>query len=48
MKYGKTHNAGEVVLANMQFTYAFEIKKRPAAVLFEEFENVVVAVITNN
>ncbi len=40
--------AGEVVLTNVQFTDTFEIKKRPALVLFEEFDNVVVAGITSN
>ncbi|MDD5148540.1 MAG: type II toxin-antitoxin system PemK/MazF family toxin [Candidatus ainarchaeum sp.] len=40
--------AGEVVLAQVQFTDTFETKKRPAAVLFEEFGNVVVAGITSN
>lgn len=41
-------NSGDVVLANIQFTDTFEIKKRPAVVLFEEFDNVVVAGITSN
>lgn len=40
--------AGEVVLTKVQFTDTFEIKKRPALVLFEEFNNVVVAGITSN
>ena len=39
---------GDIVLANIQFTDTFEIKKRPALVLFEEQENVVVAGITSN
>lgn len=39
---------GTVVLAQVQFTDTFELKKRPAAVLFEEFGNVVVAGITSN
>lgn len=42
------HNFGEVVLANVQFTDTFEIKKRPALVLFEEQCNVVVCGITSN
>lgn len=42
------HNFGEVVLANIQYTDTFEIKKRPALVLFEEQGNVVVAGITSN
>jgi len=32
----------------VQFTDSFEIKKRPAVVLFEELTNVVVAGITSN
>jgi len=39
---------GDVILAQIQFTDTFEIKKRPALVLFEEFDNVVVAGITSN
>jgi hypothetical protein len=42
------HKAGDVVLANVQFTDTFEIKKRPALVLFEEMDNIVVAGITSN
>jgi|TARA_B100001971_G_C18183490_1_gene534186 mRNA interferase MazF len=41
-------NAGDIVLTNIQFTDTFEVKKRPALVLFEEFNNVVVAGITSN
>ena len=40
--------AGDVVLTKVQFTDTFEFKKRPALVLFEEFDNVVVAGITSN
>jgi mRNA interferase MazF len=39
---------GDVVLARMQFADTFEVKTRPALVLFEEFDNVVVAGITSN
>ena len=39
---------GDVVLATVQFTDTFEVKKRPAVVLFEEYNNVVVAGITSN
>ena len=39
---------GDVVLAEIQFVDTFEIKKRPALVLFEEYGNVVVAGITSN
>ena len=42
------HRFGEVILANVQFTDTFEIKTRPALVLFEELGNVVVAGITTN
>ncbi len=42
------HRLGEVVLAQIQFTDTFEVKKRPALILFEEFGNVVVAGITSN
>lgn len=40
--------AGEVILARVQFTDTFEVKTRPAVVLFEEFDNIVVAGITSN
>ena len=39
---------GDIVLATVQFTDTFELKKRPALILFEEFDNVVVAGITSN
>ncbi len=40
--------SGDVIIAQMQFTDTFEVKRRPALVLFEEFDNVVVAGITSN
>ena len=40
--------SGDIVLTCVQFTDTFEIKKRPALVLFEEFDNLVVAGITSN
>ena len=40
--------AGDVILANIQFTDTFEVKKRPALILFEELDNMVVAGITSN
>ncbi len=40
--------SGDVILAKVQYTDTFEIKKRPALVLFGEFDNVVVAGITSN
>ncbi|MFH1181927.1 MAG: type II toxin-antitoxin system PemK/MazF family toxin [Candidatus Woesearchaeota archaeon] len=42
------HKLGEVILAEVQFTDTFEIKKRPAVVLFEEHNNIVVAGVTSN
>ena len=39
---------GDIILARVQYADTFEIKKRPALVLFEEFDNVVVAGITSN
>lgn len=48
MLFGKMHKFGEVVLAFVQFADTFEIKKRPALVLFEDMGNVVVAGITSN
>ncbi len=42
------HKAGEVVLTKVQFTDTFEIKRRPALVLFEELDNIAVAGITSN
>ena len=39
---------GDVIIAEMQFVDTFELKKRPALVLFEEYGNVVVAGITSN
>ena len=48
MRDGKMHNFGEVILATVQFTDTFEVKKRPVLVLFEEQGNVVVVGITSN
>ena len=42
------HKLGEVVLAEIQFADSPDIKTRPAAVLFEEYGNIVVAGITSN
>ncbi len=39
---------GDVVIARIQFTDTYEIKKRPALVLYEEYDNIVVAGITSN
>ncbi len=40
--------SGDIILTKVQFTDTFEVKIRPAVVLFEEFDNVVVAGITSN
>ena len=42
------HKPGDVVLAKVQFTDTFEIKTRPAVILFEELGNIVIAGITSN
>lgn len=42
------HNSGDVVLSQVQFTDSFEVKTRPAVVLFEEMGNIVIAGITSN
>lgn len=39
---------GDVILAEVQFTDTFEVKTRPALVLFEDQGNIVVAGITSN
>ena len=41
-------SSGDVILVTIQFTDTFEIKKRPALVLFKEHGNIVVAGITSN
>ena len=41
-------NSGDIVIAKVQFTDTFEIKTRPAVVLFEELGNVIIAGITSN
>ena len=48
MRFGKMYKSGDVILAQIQFTDTFEIKKRPSVVLFEEFGNFIVAGITSN
>lgn len=39
---------GDVILTSIQFADTFEVKTRPAIVLFEELGNVVVAGVTSN
>ena len=48
MRYGRVYKTGDVILAQVQFTDTFEIKTRPAVVLFEEHGNIVMAGITSN
>jgi mRNA interferase MazF len=48
MKSGIMPKSGDIVLTTIQFTDSFEIKKRPALILYEEFGNIVVAGITSN
>jgi len=42
------HKPGDIVLTTIQFTDTYEVKKRPALVLWSEFDNTVVAGITSN
>jgi mRNA interferase MazF len=48
MRSGSMPKCGDVILAKVQFTDTFEIKTRPALVLFSEYDNYVVAGITSN
>ncbi len=50
MKFGTKNKYcfGDVIIAEVQFTDTFEIKTRPAVVLFEEYGNVVCTGITSN
>ncbi len=48
MRRGNVHKFGDVILTQIQFVDTFEVKTRPALVLFEEKGNVVVAGITSN
>jgi len=48
MRYGMMFKSGDVILTQIQFIDTHELKSRPALVLYEEFDNVVVAGITSN
>ncbi len=48
MRFGNKHSSGDVVLVKVPFVDDFEIKRRPALILFEEFGNIVVTGITSN
>ncbi|MFT4312441.1 MAG: type II toxin-antitoxin system PemK/MazF family toxin [Candidatus Woesearchaeota archaeon] len=47
-RLGKMPKPGDIVLTKIQFTDTFDIKTRPAVILFEEFDNFVVAGVTSN
>ena len=40
--------SGDVVLAKIQYTDTYELKTRPAIVLFGEYDNIIVAGVTSN
>jgi mRNA-degrading endonuclease toxin of MazEF toxin-antitoxin module len=42
------HNAGDAVLALIQYADTFELKRRPAVVLYSDMGNTVVAGVTSN
>ena len=48
MRFGKMFKSGDIAIASVQFTDTFEIKKRPAVILYEEHNNFIVAGITSN
>jgi mRNA interferase MazF len=48
MRFGIMYSSGDVVLVKFQFVDTYEIKKRPALILFEEYDNYVMAGITSN
>ena len=48
MRCGSMYKLGDVILAEVQFTDTFEVKTRPAVILFEEYDNIVVAGVTSN
>src|SRR3989338_8998760 len=48
MKSGKGLESGDIILTKIQFADTFEIKTRPALILFKEHDNIIVAGITSN
>jgi len=42
------YDSGSIVIAQVQFTDTFEIKKRPVLILYKECGNIIVAGITSN
>ncbi len=45
---GKSFKQGDVFLAKVQYTDTFEVKKRPILILYEQYDNIVVAGVTSN
>ena len=45
---GAKFKFGDVIISEVQFVDTFEVKVRPAVVLFQDYGNVVVAGITSN
>lgn len=48
MQHGIKPKSGDVILTNIQFTDNLQIKKRPGVILFEEYDNYVIAGVTSN
>jgi mRNA interferase MazF len=48
MRIGKMYDSGSIVIAQVQFTDTFEIKKRPVLILYKEYGNIIVVGITSN
>jgi len=48
MRFGIMFKSGDLVIARVQYTDTYEVKTRPAIVLFEEYDNVVIAGVTSN
>ncbi len=48
MRFGTMYEFGDVILTKIAFTDQNIVKKRPALVLFEEHDNIIVAGITSN
>ncbi|MFT4250796.1 MAG: type II toxin-antitoxin system PemK/MazF family toxin [Candidatus Woesearchaeota archaeon] len=42
------YSCGDIILIQMQFADTLEVKLRPAVVLYQQFDNLVVAGITSN
>jgi mRNA-degrading endonuclease toxin of MazEF toxin-antitoxin module len=48
MKSGTLYKAGDVVLVPVQFSDSYQVKTRPAVLLYSTLGNIVVAGITSN